>query len=344
MTLEILKLLGLLVIALGVLLVSADRFVAGTEEIGLVLGIPPFIMGITVLAVGTSFPELITSLVAVNNGTSEIVIGTVLGSNIANILLILGLTVIFASTFTIHWDLLHGDLPMLFGSLLMMGFMIYPLSIADLSLFDTVGAGNPGSRSVISPWEGAIMLAGYALYLHYYTVRHKEEVAKEVEALKKTHKFNLLSVVWVVIGLGGVLVGANYTVDFAIDLAKILHLGNEVVAASMIAFGTSMPELVVSISAARRNNFEMVVGNVTGSNIFNTFVVLGIPSVAAPYLGDGSMLKVGENSILYLQFPYYAATLGLFLVVVLDKTLTRTEGLVIFLAYILFIAKLFSFI
>ncbi|MCH8886266.1 MAG: calcium/sodium antiporter [SAR324 cluster bacterium] len=349
---EFFQILGLLVVSMGVLLVAADRFVVGTEDIGNVLGVSPFIMGITVLAVGTSFPELITALYAVEEGKSEIVIGTVLGSNIANILLILGVTAILAKSFTITWDLLHGDLPILFGSLLLMGFVIYPVSIEDQKLFQGLatqisqtGSGDAGGRAFITFGESIILLAGYVLYLYYYTLRHQEEVAKgKAGDPQERPKFKYMSLVWVLVGLAGVLVGAKFTVDFAVDLAGKLNLGNEVVAASMIAFGTSMPELVVSISASRRGNFEMVLGNVTGSNIFNTFVVIGIPGLVAPFMGDGVSLKVGEDSILLLQFPFYAATLALFLVVVLDKTLTRTEGWIIFMAYVLFISKLFSFI
>lgn len=351
MDFEIFQILGLLGVSLGVLLIAADRFVVGTEDIGMVLGVSPFIMGITVLAVGTSFPELITALFALEEGSSEIVIGTVLGSNIANILLILGLTAIFAKSFTITWDLLHGDLPILFGSLLLLGFAIYPLSHGDQIQFHAVaaqisqsGSGNTGARSFITFGESIFLLAGYVLYLYYYSIRHREEVAKGKDDPRERPKFKIISAVWMVVGLAGVMVGAKFTVDYAVDLARVLQIGNEVVAASMIAFGTSMPELVVSISATRRGNFEMVLGNVTGSNIFNTFVVIGIPGLLAPFMGTGDPLKVGEDSILFLQFPFYAATLVLFLVVVLDKTLTRTEGWIIFMAYILFISKLFSFI
>ncbi len=348
---DILLALSLLILSLAVLLVSADKFVGGTEHLGLVLGIPPFILGITILAVGTSFPELITAMFAVQGGKSEIVLGTVIGSNIANILLILGLTAIFAKDFTITWDLLHGDLPMLFGSLLLLVFVVYPLSAADLIIFEQVSAevargtgAVRGDRAFISPWEGLMLVAGYGLYIHYYSIRYKEEADKGPAKIAEKHPLKIMTLVWMVLGLGGVLIGAKFTVQFAVELATMLNIGNEVVAASMIAFGTSMPELVVSISAARRNNFELVLGNVTGSNIFNTFMVLGIPGILAPFMGNRTPLRVGEESILFLQMPFYGATLFLFLVVVLDKTLTRTEGWVIFLAYILFISKLFSLI
>lgn len=341
----------LFLLSLAVLIVGADRFVGGTEQLGLVLGVPHFIMGITVLAVGTSFPELITSVFAVADGSSEIVIGTVVGSNIANILLILGTTAMFARSFQIKWDLLHGDLPMLFGSLLLLAFVVYPLSAVDLAHFREVtaqtaaGGGSNGPSAGINWLESLVLLAGYGLYLHYYAVRRKDAVVRDAaELAEERPEFRWMMLFWVIAGLAGVLVGAKYTVDNAVSLAQSLGIGNEVVAASLIALGTSTPELVVSISAARRNNFEMILGNVTGSNIFNTFVVLGIPGVLAPFLGDHHPLRVGETSILTLQMPYYGATVLLFLVVVLDKNLTRTEGSVIFLAYILFICKLFSFL
>jgi cation:H+ antiporter len=344
--------LGFLVAALALLVVGADRFVGATEELGLVLGVPHFIMGITVLAIGTSLPELVTAVVAVQAGTSEIVIGTVLGSNIANILLILGVTAIFARSFTITWDLMHGDLPMLFGSLLLLGFVVFPLSAADLTLYHQVteaaaagGDSSLGARSAITWVESLLLVIGYVLYLQYYAVRRNDQAIKDTAELAPDGtRFRPITLFWLAVGLLGVLVGANYTVEFSIRLAGSLGIANEIVAASIIALGTSIPELVVSISAARRNNLELVLGNVTGSNIFNTFVVLGVPGLLAPFLGDGQPLRVGEASVLFVQMPFYVATMVLFLVVVLDKTLTRTEGWVIFLAYVLFICKLFSWI
>lgn len=340
--------LALLAGSLILLMISSDKFVMATEEIGLSLGVPGFVMGISVLAVGTSLPELLTGIISVNQGSSELVVGTVIGSNIANILLILGISAIFSKNFTILWDLMHGDLPILFGSLLLMGFIIYPLSTVDLQVFreishqiETTGQGNPGMRSVVNFSEGLILLAGYLLYLHYYVLRNREELQK-VDKDEERPDFKPMSVVWIILGGIGVYFGAQYTVDAAIELARLMGMGTEVIAASIIAAGTSVPELVVALSAVRRNNFEMAMGNVTGSNIFNTFVVLSVPSLAAPFIGDGQPIKVGMDSVLFLQFPYYCATMFIFLVIVLDKTLTRTEGFVILLAYALFFSKLFG--
>jgi cation:H+ antiporter len=339
-------LVGAFVLSLVVLLASAEKFVGASEEIGLGLGVPAFVMGITVLAIGTSFPELVTALVAVYQGQSEIVAGTVLGSNIANILLILGVTAIIAGNFSIFWDLFHGDLPLLFGSILLLAFIVYPVSTADMALFSSAAAndgGDGGRRAVISFGEGVVLILGYALYVYYYASRRPDSAAAKEEVPERP-AIRPMHFVWLVVGLVGVSLGAHFTVIYAIKLATVLSLPEEVVAAGIVAVGTSLPEFVVSMSAARRGNYEMAVGNVTGSNIFNTFMVLGLPAIAAPFLGDHGALKVGTDSILYLQLPYYAATLMLMLITVFDKNLTRTEGLAFLLAYLFFVGKLFGMV
>lgn len=308
------------------------------------MGVPSFVMGITVLAIGTSFPELVTAFFAVLQGKSELVAGTVLGSNIANILLILGITAVVAGNFSIFWDLFHGDLPLLFGSLLLVSFMIYPVSGADLATFDAVTADGSlpdGDRSTISVLEGVGLLLGYALYIYYYASR-KEDSATALEDAPARPKFRSINIFWILVGMAGVTLGAHFSVVYAIKLATALSIKEEVIAAGLVAVGTSLPELVVAMSAARRKNYEMAVGNVTGSNIFNTFVVLGLPAVLSPFMADGEPLRVGGDSVLYFQMPFYGATLLLMLITVFDKNLTRTEGLIFLLSYTFFIGKLFS--
>lgn len=336
--------LGMLVLALALLLFSAERLVSASEDIGTTLGVPPYVMGITVLAVGTSLPELVTAIFALEEGSGEIVAGTALGSNIANILLILGFATVYAREIKIDWDLLHGDLPVLFGSLLLMGFFIYPVSPVELAAFRTATeAGVTNGRAYISFSEGVVLILGYLLYLYYYSQLHKEAgQGKDGETTRE--RISLKSAMWVVVGLIGVPIGANYTVDAAIKLSELMLVGKEVIAASIISLGTSLPELMVSYSAVKRKNYEMALGNVTGSNIFNTFIVLGVPAMLAPYMGTGEPLGVGDDSILYVQMPFYAASVMVFLVIVLDKKLTRTEGLIFLLCYGVFISKLYSFI
>ena len=336
---------ALLVAALAILILGADKLVGATEQIGLALGIPPFIMGITVLAVGTSLPELVTAMVAVSQGSPEMVAGTAIGSSIANILLILGVAAIVAKELKLNWDLLHGDLPVLFGSLLLLGFVAYPVSDADWLLFNEIQPlvdrerMATGQLAIISRGEGMILIIGYFLYLYYYAGRSKEMKSEDVPEAKVGWK----QMMWLVVGGAGTMLGADWTVAAASDIATSMGLGQEIVAASLVAIGTSLPELVVSINAARRNNVEMAVGNVTGSNIFNIFMVIGVPAVAAPSMASGVSLPIGMSSTLMLQIPFYSVAVVLFLVIVLDKVLTRTEGLILLLAYTLFIGKLFSF-
>ncbi len=340
----------LLIGALSILLFSAERMVGASEEVGVALGVPPFVIGLTVLAVGTSLPELVTGIFALVGGSGEIVVGTVVGSNVANILLILGFAAVYAREIVIDWDLLHGDLPVLFGSVLLMVFLIYPVSGQDLEIFRTLGqlgSSQPGpetARSFITLLEGVVLLAGYVLYIYYYTRADVKGAGNPGSAAVQGPRIGWKPIFWIAVGLIGVPIGAHFTVEAAIQMADRLLVGKEVIAASMISVGTSLPELVVSYSAVKRKNFEMALGNVTGSNIFNTFVVLGVPAIIAPYVGNKTPLPAGEQSILYLQLPFYIATMITFLVIVLDKKLTRTEGLLFLLAYVVFIAKLYSFI
>jgi len=342
--------LGILVVSLAVLLYCADKLVQGSEELGLYLGVPPFLMGLTVLAIGTSLPELVTGIFAVVDGNGELVMGTVLGSNIANILLILGFASFYAREIDINWDLLHGDLPVLFGSVLLLGFFIYPVSSSDAQLYDQVtqamaGKGDDAlaNRAVVHMVEAGFLIAGYLLYLYYYTLKNpNSEDLLDIPA-EDRGKLRWQAGFWIVFGLVGVPLGANFTVDAAVDIATSLGVAKGVVAASLISVGTSLPELAVSLSAIKHKNYEMALGNVTGSNIFNTFVVLGVPALIAPFVGNKTSLGVGEPSILFLQFPYYLATIIIFLVIVLDKKLTRTEGLLILMAYAVFFSKLYSF-
>ena len=190
-----------------------------------------------------------------------------------------------------------------------------------------------------------ILICGYLLYIYYYSRQGGQSGNNPgMEEVTGGTRISLKSVFWIAVGLIGVPIGAKFTVDAAVEIAEQLVVGKEVVAASMISVGTSLPELVVSYSAVKRKNFEMALGNVTGSNIFNTFVVMGVPAILAPLMGNGTRLAVGEDSILFVQMPFYIATVIVFLVIVLDKKLTRTEGMIFLLSYVVFISKLYGFI
>jgi cation:H+ antiporter len=307
------------VVALIVLLKSSDYFTSAAERIGLKLGISAFILGVTVVALGTSLPELISSIFAVSSGASEIVIGNVVGSNIANILLILGVIAIFAKKLKTDHELLEVDLPILFASTL------YVLMVS----FD----------GVITLMEGVIGILGIVVYFvfagTYAHKSHKNE-EKKVLAEKAILEREGILAQFLIILLSGffIYLGAKYTVESIIQISTILNIAKEIIAVSAVAIGTSLPELAVGIQAARRGNAGMAFGNVLGSNIFNSFAVLGISALFGTLVVPASMLM--------FSIPVLIGVSLLYIFTVQDKQLTIWEGIIFLLAYVLYIGKIFG--
>lgn len=300
--------IGVFIGALAVLLFASDKFIGAAEKIGLSLGIPSFIVGVTIVAAGTSLPELISSIFAVLEGSPEIVVGNVVGSNITNILLVLGVTAMVAKNIEIKFAVLDIDLPLFIGS----AFLLYFL------LMD----------GYFGTFDAIVCLAGLLIFLFYTFSSDREE--EEGERPKLT------PIVFVMLALSGIGIwfGAEWTVKSVIKIADMVGIGKEVVALSMVALGTSMPEIVVSVMAARKGNAEMAVGNVLGSNIFNTFAVMGIPA-----LFGGLVIP---ESILVFSLPMMVAASILFLIMSLDKKIAFAEGAMLLLFYVVFIVHLFT--
>jgi len=320
MALTLLLWIIVFVVALAVLLKSSDYFTDAAEKIGIRLGLPQFIIGVTIVAVGTSLPELISSIIAVTKDASEIVIGNVVGSNIANILLILGITAIYARKVETAYDLLRIDLPILFAS--------------ALFVFITCYDGN------FSFLEGIIGIAALATYFIYAALQHSDskvsrtEVAEEKKELKRQG----LRIQFLILAVSGLFIflGAKYVVDSVVNISDILNIAKEVIAITAVAVGTSLPELIVSISAARKGNAGMAFGNVLGSNIFNSFAVLGIPSLIG--------IVAVPQSVIMFSIPVMLGITVLYIFMVQDRQLTIWEGIILVLAYILYIGKIFGIV
>jgi len=239
--------------SLACLLKAADVFIVAAEKVGLPFGLPRFIIGVTIVAIGTSLPELMAGVASVWIGASEVAIGTAVGSNITNILLILGVAALIGGGLTVGYELIRVDLPYLFGSALL------------LTLF-----AHDGS---VTAAEGLLSLAGLAAYLTY-TARTAEEPSTTVGAAATDvvpERAAPTLATWVRL-LAGALVlqlAAHFTVDSTVRLATLLGIGTELLAASVVALGTSLPELLVTVRAARAGQPELAVGNVIGSNLFN---------------------------------------------------------------------------
>lgn len=312
------------VASLAVLIKASDMFTDSAEKIGLYLGLPAFIVGVTIVAIGTSLPELVSSLFAVAAGNSQIVIGNVLGSNIANIFLVLGFAAVFSKKMKLSFSLIHIDLPIFIASALLLAVFVYD--------------GN------FTFWEGIICIVGLIVYI-LYTVSLREKKTKDVKIQERKAKksFKERNVdkdldfkTWAFLILGSVLIffSAKYVIESVVELSSLLNIGAEIIAVSAVALGTSLPELFVTISAARRGKGEMAIGNVLGSNVFNIFAVMGIPALFGTLIIPAGMLSFGLPIMLFATLLYFVMTQ--------DRELSHWEGWFLLIFYVVFIAKTFG--
>lgn len=297
--------------SLVLLIKSADWLLHSSEKIGLAIGLSPFIVGVTIVALGTSLPELISSMVAVFQGVSEIVVANVVGSNIANILLVVGVSVVLGKRLTVSKDLIDLDLPLL----------ALATSIFLIVAWD-------GEVGII---ESIILLVTYGIYL-LFTILYKEG-SDNVEVIDKP-KITAVDITLLFVGVIGLSIGAKYLVDSIINLSEILKIGAGVITITAVALGTSLPELIVSAKAALNSRSEVALGNVFGSNIFNVLAVVGIPGI----FGN---LNIDSETI-FIGFPFLILATSLFIVSGISKRIHIQEGVLYLIIYLLFTVKLFG--
>lgn len=304
---EIILYLGLFIVSLAVLLKASDWFIDAAEEIGLSLGVSPFIIGVTIVAFGTSLPELATSIASVVNGESEIVLSNVVGSNITNIALVLGLVAVIVKQIDLEYNIWHIDMPFLWGSAFLLWFTV--------------------SDGTFSIFEAILFLIGIGIFLGYSFKTEGEENVINPKATWRSYFFLVL---------GGVLVwlGANYTIEAIMKLSTLAGIRPDVIALSAVALGTSLPEVIVSLNAARKGKTSIAVGNVLGSNLFNTYVVMSIPSFF------GELVIPASVSGIYLLLMI--AMTVLFGIMANNKKITRYEGMVLLMFYAYFVVELFT--
>lgn len=320
------------IVSLTVMLKGADWFLNSAERIGLAIGLSPFIIGVTIIAAGTSLPELISSLFAVFQGAPDIVTGNAIGSNIANILLVIGVSGIIGKKLVIDKDLIDLDLPLLAA-----GTVLFLVMALD---------------GVITFPEAIILLVGAVVYI-LYTLVYQEKQPLTVEkvmlkessepehALEPIHEnknmrpnFTIKDVGLLVLGIAGLVLGSKYLIESVIQLSTIWDIATGVIAISAIAFGTSLPELLVSGMAAWRGNAEVAVGNIFGSNAFNLLVVIGIPALFTNLNLDEKTFTIG--------LPFLVLATLLFVITGISRKIHRWESAFFMLIYVVFIAKLFG--
>jgi cation:H+ antiporter len=307
----------ILTVSLAVLIKASDYFIESAEIIGLGLKIPRFVIGATIIAFGTSLPELLSSIFAVIQNSSEIVIGNVIGSNVTNIFLILGVTGILFKKFHITHKTVKNDLAILLGTAAFLGFAIIDC--------------------VFSLYEGIIFVILMILYI-VYVLNIKESNNESLEApvsIKEDEEIIVANLkTYIILLLSGIFIyiGAYYTVEAVIKLSEILKVGKEIIAITAVALGTSLPELMVCIAAIKKSKTEMVIGNIIGSNVFNTIAIMGVPSLIGT-------LKI-PHDITDIAYPAMAIATLVLTLVIFDKKLSRTEGILLTVYYTIFIAVL----
>lgn len=307
------------VASLTVLVWAAGVFIRSAEAIGLRAGLSPFIIGITLVAFGTSFPELVAGIVSVFQGASEIAVGTAVGSNVTNILLILGLAAAVGRGLRVDYEVIRVDLPFLFGSAL------------ALWLFGHDGA--------VGALEGLVGLAALGAYIAYAASSPEEPetavavTATEVAPELPPEKQPLPRKTWVALALSALFtqVGAHFTVESVIRLSEIANVGREILATTAVALGTSLPELVVSVRSAAAGKPEIAVGNVIGSNIFNALGVVGVSALF------GTLTVPASLSGFAMPAMVGVTILGFF--VLQEREMTRWDGWLLLALYLGFLIQ-----
>lgn len=273
-----------LIVGFVLLIKGADFLVVGASGIAEKFHIPPIVIGLTIVAFGTSAPEAAISISAGLKGVTGISIGNVLGSNIINILLILGITACILPL-KVEKNTIWREIPFTIG--------ITVLLVVMGAIF-----GEVGFFTGCIFW---ILFIGFLVYLFRMAMKNQEEV---VECPHKRQPVWVLALV-TVIGLAAIILGSNMTVDSASNIASRLGMSDRLIGLTIVAFGTSLPELVTSITAARKNNVDIAIGNIVGSNIFNILFVLGTTCLvttvpyASKFLIDG-IVCIGAAVLLWL--------------------------------------------
>lgn len=296
-------LVQILLLAVGffMLMKGADWFVEGSAGIAKKMGIPQLVIGLTIVAMGTSAPEAAVSINASLKGNAGIAIGNVVGSNILNILIILGISAVLA-TIRIQQSTFRYEIP----------FMIVVTVVL-------IALGMTGEY--VTRVEGVILWVLFIVYLLYLFRLAKQGTEEEDREDRPVWKLLVFMV------LGGVLVvwGSDVTVDSATAIAQVIGLSERFIGLTIVALGTSLPELVTSVVAARKGNADIAIGNIVGSNIFNILFVIGTASIIAPVMYQPVFLADGIIAV--------AAGVLLWVSVAKTKSLRKPWGIVMLLCY-----------
>ena len=301
----------LLVVGFIVLIKGADIFVDGASSIAGNFKISKMLIGLTIVAFGTSAPEFAVSVKSLISGNGDIVLGNVIGSNILNILLILGISSLF-HFLNVKNSTVKKELP-----ITLLITTLFAVLLSD-HLFDN-NITNAFTRS-----DGIVLLLFFLVFIYYLVSMARNKIDDD-----QNQKYMPMpkSIIYTIIGLICIIVGSNFVVDSASSLASMIGISEKMISLTIIAFGTSLPELVTSVAATRKGEYDIAIGNVVGSNIFNIGVVIGLPVAIF-----GGIQKITFNYIDLIVM--LVSALLLFIFSFKDKKISKSEGIIFLILFV----------
>jgi cation:H+ antiporter len=302
------------VVGLVLLLLAGDSLVKGAVNMSLRLGVPAFIVSLTIVAFGTSAPELLISVKAILGGVPDLALGNVVGSNTANVLLVLGVPAILAVMHTSGCDTRNSYLQMLGATVLFIG-------LAYRGVFDWVAG-----LILLTALAAMLIYAGLSAKRHRKACKNNETDLEDLEGADPDLPWSKI-ILYLVLGLIGLPLGASLLVDGASNIAADYGVSQAVIGLTLVAIGTSLPELATTVVAALRNQADVALGNVIGSNMFNLLGIIGVASLVGP-------IPVGANFFAFDFWVMLAATLILIPFVFFKRDLTRIWGVILTALYI----------
>ena len=307
-----------LIIGFAILIKGADLFIDSASSLAGNFKLSKTVIALTIVAFGTSAPELGVSIKAILNGSGDIVLGNVIGSNILNIVLILGVSSLF-HPLSVKNNTIKKEIPFLLLVTILLSVLI------NDSFFD-VGHVNAFSKA-----DGFIVLIFFIVFVYYLISMIRNKVDDDSEP----PKYNLKkSLIYTILGLIAIVIGSDFVVESATEIATILGISERMISLTIIALGTSLPELVTSLTATSKGEYDIALGNAVGSNICNIGVVLGLP---VAIFGGFSNITFNLMDIIVLIL----STFLLFVFAFRDRNINKKEGLVLILIFIIYYISLF---
>ncbi|HSI77016.1 MAG TPA: calcium/sodium antiporter [Lunatimonas sp.] len=312
--------IGLLLLGFVILVYGADKLVEAASSLAAGFGVSQLVIGLTIVAFGTSAPEMVVNVFASLDGSSQMVLGNVLGSNIFNVFAILGVAAVILPL-QVKTNTTWIEIPLSFLAAILVLVLVSDVWLNDFTV------------NIISKGDGVVLLLFFSVFL-VYNVVVSNNPDQNPDSLEIPAYSTRKAIFWILVGLGGLILGGKLIVDNAISIAQNLGLSERIIGLTIVSIGTSLPELATSVAAVRKKKVDIAIGNVVGSNIFNIFFILGVSSVIGPVVvANANFIDIFVNILAgILLFVFVFTGKG--------RVLNRLEGGIFLTIYVVYIASL----